>query len=141
MGSVDMRTLRSVRAVRGCDPARTASGGCSARCRAMNAQADPTGASRLRTMKRDAARPRPLTGVRNRLDRVRPRTDQGRWAEAVGIGAVGAAAMFTVSAGALTIGARVMARLPLVPQLGVRQRRSEEHTSELQSRGHLVCRL
>ncbi|HJB11586.1 MAG TPA: alpha/beta hydrolase [Candidatus Brachybacterium merdavium] len=73
-------------------------------------------------MKRDAARPRPLTGVRNRLDRVRPRTDQGRWAEAVGIGAVGAAAMFTVSAGALTIGARVMARLPLVPQLGVRQR-------------------
>src|SRR5690625_3474929 len=122
MGSVDMRTLRSVRAVRGCDPARTASGGCSARCRAMNAQADPTGASRLRTMKRDAARPRPLTGVRNRLDRVRPRTDQGRWAEAVGIGAVGAAAMFTVSGGALTIGARVMARLPLVPQLGVRQR-------------------
>src|SRR5699024_4628397 len=60
-------------------------------------------------MKRDAARPRPLT-------------EQGRWAEAGGIGAVGAAAMFTVSAGALTIGARVMARLPLVPQLGVRQR-------------------
>src|SRR5690625_6233242 len=28
--------------------------------------------------------------------------------------------------------------LPLLPRI---QRRSEEHTSELQSRGHLVCRL
>src|SRR5690625_6283339 len=73
-------------------------------------------------MNLSSARPLPLTGVRNRLYRLRPRTDQGRCAEAVGIGAVGAAAMFTVSAGALTIGARVMARLPLVPQLGVRQR-------------------
>src|SRR5690625_8041459 len=85
-------------------------------------RADPTGASRLRAMKRDAARPRPLTGVRTRLDRVRPRSDQGRWAEAAGIGAVGAAVMFTASAGALTVGARVMARLPLVPPLGGRQR-------------------
>src|SRR5437870_8246654 len=33
-----------------------------------------------------------------------------------------------------------MVRLPLLERLGPRGR-SEEHTSELQSRGHLVCRL
>lgn len=38
------------------------------------------------------------------------------------IGAVGAASMFTLSAGALAVGARVMARLPLVPQQGLRHR-------------------
>src|SRR5207253_11013264 len=34
--------------------------------------------------------------------------------------------------------------LNLLPEMGLQndpQRRSEEHTSELQSRGHLVCRL
>src|SRR5439155_8920093 len=30
---------------------------------------------------------------------------------------------------------------PLESQTGIASRRSEEHTSELQSRGHLVCRL
>src|SRR5690625_6914071 len=31
---------------------------------------------------------------------------------------------------------------PLIPQTSIRRfQRSEEHTSELQSRGHLVCRL
>src|SRR5690625_5278437 len=41
-------------------------------------------------------------------------------------------------AGALAGGA---ARLALWRQSGILLRRSEEHTSELQSRGHLVCRL
>src|SRR5690625_7027205 len=31
--------------------------------------------------------------------------------------------------------------LPLATAEALQQRRSEEHTSELQSRGHLVCRL
>src|SRR5437870_10337342 len=30
---------------------------------------------------------------------------------------------------------------PVVPVTSTKPRRSEEHTSELQSRGHLVCRL
>src|SRR5439155_3698638 len=29
----------------------------------------------------------------------------------------------------------------VVPEIELREERSEEHTSELQSRGHLVCRL
>src|SRR5207253_10858619 len=40
-------------------------------------------------------------------------------------------------------GARADGHLPraVTAQSGNRARRSEEHTSELQSRGHLVCRL
>src|SRR3712207_7209644 len=36
---------------------------------------------------------------------------------------------------------RLRGRLALVPQRGAGGRRSEEHTSELQSRQYLVCRL
>src|SRR3712207_8735198 len=54
-----------------------------------------------------------------------------------------------VSAGPQDVGARLDDRgvvevlLPGVPEplVGVGQRRSEEHTSELQSRQYLVCRL
>src|SRR5437870_8311602 len=35
----------------------------------------------------------------------------------------------------------ITGRLGLRPLIIVRDQRSEEHTSELQSRGHLVCRL
>src|SRR5207253_8569054 len=39
----------------------------------------------------------------------------------------------------VSVGGKTQARnLPLGPEL---EKRSEEHTSELQSRGHLVCRL
>lgn len=38
------------------------------------------------------------------------------------VGAIGAASAFTLSAGMLAVGARVMARLPLVPQQGLRGR-------------------
>src|SRR5690625_6734301 len=34
-----------------------------------------------------------------------------------------------------------VATITALPETTVRERRSEEHTSELQSRGHLVCRL
>src|SRR5690625_5893627 len=36
---------------------------------------------------------------------------------------------------------KVAKNIALIMVHGRRQRRSEEHTSELQSRGHLVCRL
>src|SRR5207253_7757666 len=36
---------------------------------------------------------------------------------------------------------RVRSRSMAEPEVSGRQTRSEEHTSELQSRGHLVCRL
>src|SRR5439155_26901381 len=35
----------------------------------------------------------------------------------------------------------VATALPRIVERGEQERRSEEHTSELQSRGHLVCRL
>src|SRR5690625_6633698 len=35
----------------------------------------------------------------------------------------------------------VLARVRCAPNLEAARQRSEEHTSELQSRGHLVCRL
>jgi uncharacterized protein len=73
-------------------------------------------------MTRDHSRSRPDTGPLGWTRGFRPRSDQGRWAEAAVVGAVGAASMFTLSAGLLTLGARVMARLPLVPQEGLRQR-------------------
>lgn len=47
---------------------------------------------------------------------------QIRWADAAVVGGIGAAGAFALSAGLLALGARVMARLPLVPQMGIRQR-------------------
>ncbi|WP_193107365.1 S9 family peptidase [Brachybacterium sp. FME24] len=73
-------------------------------------------------MTRDLSRTRPATGPLGWAQAIRPHSDQGRWAEAAVIGAVGAASMFTLSAGLLAVGARVMARLPLVPQQGMRHR-------------------
>lgn len=71
-----------------------------------------------RATRGQSSRPTTRTGI----GRLRPRSEQGRWAEAAAIGAVGAGAAFTLSASLLTVGARVMARLPLVPQLGARAR-------------------
>lgn len=48
--------------------------------------------------------------------------DLQRWGKVLGIGGVGAVGAFALSAGVLTLGARIMARLPLVPQQGIRQR-------------------
>src|SRR5439155_13003247 len=53
------------------------------------------------------------------------------------------------AAGARAVGAEdawgadlvVKVKEPQEPELGLLRERSEEHTSELQSRGHLVCRL
>ncbi|WP_394214776.1 alpha/beta hydrolase family protein [Brachybacterium vulturis] len=64
--------------------------------------------------------------ARSRLDSVRraipllQRPDLARWPEVMVHGAVGATAMFALSAGALTAGARVLARLPLVPRESLR---------------------
>ncbi|ATG52284.1 alpha/beta hydrolase [Brachybacterium vulturis] len=69
---------------------------------------------------------RASSSARSRLDSVRraipllQRPDQARWPEVVVHGAVGATAMFALSAGALTAGARVLARLPLVPRESLR---------------------
>src|SRR5690625_6971265 len=41
----------------------------------------------------------------------------------------------------MTIRDRYEAAVPVVVEAVTRKQRSEEHTSELQSRGHLVCRL
>jgi len=46
--------------------------------------------------------------------------DQARWVEVAAYGAIGAAGMFTLSAGVLTAGARIIARLPLVPRESLR---------------------
>lgn len=73
-------------------------------------------------MTRDHSRTSPLTGSLRWVRAAQPRSEQGRWAQAAVIGAIGAASMFTLSAGALAVGARVMARLPLVPQQGLRHR-------------------
>jgi pimeloyl-ACP methyl ester carboxylesterase len=57
------------------------------------------------------------------LERFVPqRPDQARWAQVAGYGLTGAAATFALSAGLLTVGARVMARLPLVPRESLRGR-------------------
>src|SRR5699024_11986618 len=85
--------------------------------------------------------PSPTGSRRGVLRRPLPRPhrpDLARWPEVAVHGAVGAVSMFALSAGLLTVGARVMARLPLVPRESLR---SEERTSELQSRFDLVCRL
>ena len=52
-----------------------------------------------------------------------PRPDQARWPHVAGYGLAGAAGAFALSAGLLTVGARVMARLPLVPRESLRGRR------------------
>ncbi|MDN5688602.1 MAG: alpha/beta fold hydrolase [Brachybacterium sp.] len=67
-------------------------------------------------------RPRPTSSPLRWAQALRPRSDQGRWAEAALLGTIGAASAFTLSAGLLAVGARVMARLPLVPQQGLRGR-------------------
>lgn len=53
---------------------------------------------------------------------LRPRSEQGRWARAAAVGTAGAGVAFVISAGMLAVGARVMARLPLVPNQSMRQR-------------------
>ena len=60
--------------------------------------------------------------VLHREEPPAPASHQGRWGEALAIGGIGAAGAFAVSAGLLALGARVLARLPLVPQMGIRQR-------------------
>lgn len=67
-------------------------------------------------------RTRPTTSALRWAQALRPRSDQGRWAEAALLGTIGAFSAFTLSAGLLAVGARVMARLPLVPQQGLRGR-------------------
>ncbi len=70
----------------------------------------------------DLPRTRP-TGPSPRRSSLLPRRpDQARWPTVMAYGATGAAAMFALSAGALTAGARVMARLPLVPRESLRGR-------------------
>ncbi|MEE1617656.1 alpha/beta hydrolase family protein [Brachybacterium sp. J153] len=56
------------------------------------------------------------------LSMLRERGSQGRWSDVAVLGAAGALGTFTLSAGLLALGARVMARLPLVPQQGLRHR-------------------
>ena len=67
--------------------------------------------------------PSPTASRLDAIRRVIPvphRPDQARWSEVLVHGAVGAATMFALSAGALTVGARVLARLPLVPRESLR---------------------
>ena len=70
----------------------------------------------------DPSRNRPATAVplRERLLSARP--DQARWPHVAGYGVTGAVGAFALSAGLLTVGARVMARLPLVPRESLRGR-------------------
>lgn len=56
------------------------------------------------------------------LHLLRERTRESRWSDVAVMGAAGAVGAFALSGGLLAVGARIMARLPLVPQLGVRQR-------------------
>ena len=73
-------------------------------------------------MTRIAFRTRPApTPARRRLP-LPSRPDQARWSTVAIYGAMGAAGMFTASAGMLALGARVMARLPLVPRESLRSR-------------------
>ncbi|MDN5600568.1 MAG: alpha/beta hydrolase family protein [Brachybacterium sp.] len=71
-------------------------------------------------MTRDPFSTRPRLDSIRRVIPVPHRPDQARWPEVLLHGAVGATAMFALSAGALTVGARVMARLPLVPRESLR---------------------
>lgn len=85
----------------------------------------------------DGADPTPRGPLRRGPLRLRPRSDQGRWAEAAAVGLTGAGVTFALSAGALTVGARLLARLPLVPQLGVRQRPDTGVRAVFEDRVHL----
>ncbi|MGP9539850.1 alpha/beta hydrolase family protein [Brachybacterium sp. AOP43-C2-M15] len=73
-------------------------------------------------MTRDLARTRSRSDPRRRFPFLPHRPDQARWPEVMMYGLTGAASMFAVSAGLLTAGARVMARLPLVPRESLRGR-------------------
>src|SRR5690554_7269864 len=53
----------------------------------------------------------------------------------------GAPGLLAVHAGGLAQGVEIVAQLPGFGRGGFGRLRSEEHTSELQSRPHLVCRL
>ncbi|PZP16830.1 MAG: alpha/beta hydrolase [Brachybacterium faecium] len=72
--------------------------------------------------------PRPWSGTRLRrlplLSRRAPEQviEQARWTSTLVTGGIVAATMFTLSGGLLTLGARIMARLPLVPQQSLRHR-------------------
>ena len=73
-------------------------------------------------MTRDLFRLRSIPGAAL-LERSLPaRPDQARWPHVAGYGIAGAAGAFALSAGLLTVGARVMARLPLVPRESLRGR-------------------
>lgn len=63
--------------------------------------------------------------------------DQGRWGRWLALGLAGAAASFTLSAGALTLAARVLARVPLTPQLSVRARPDVTVRAVFEDRVHL----
>ena len=73
-------------------------------------------------MTRDLFRNRPTTAVTLRERLLAARPDQARWSHVAGYGIAGAAGAFALSAGLLTVGARVMARLPLVPRESLRGR-------------------
>ena len=73
-------------------------------------------------MTRDLSRTRSNTASLRRLLSRPHRPDQARWPVVAVYGAVGAASMFALSGGLLTVGARVMARLPLVPRESLRGR-------------------
>src|SRR5699024_3730268 len=74
----------------------------------------------LRGTPRPPPAPAPPRDAVRRVIPVRHRPDQARWSEVMVHGAVGAATMFALSAGALTVGARVLARLPVVPRESLR---------------------
>ncbi|WP_443360856.1 alpha/beta hydrolase family protein [Brachybacterium alimentarium] len=85
----------------------------------------------------DLLRTRSTPSLSRRARYAGPRTEQGRWAGAAVVGAVGAVSMFTLSAGLLTVGARVMARLPLVPLHGLRHRPDLPVRAVFEDRVHL----
>src|SRR5439155_3206893 len=65
----------------------------------------------------------------------------GRWV-GVGVGWMALAAnLFAYGAVARAFGRNLSFLVPVLNRAGPQIARSEEHTSELQSRGHLVCRL
>ncbi|MFQ6484253.1 alpha/beta hydrolase family protein [Brachybacterium epidermidis] len=74
--------------------------------------------------------PLPWSGPHSRALPLPPRraqepvAEQDRWGGTLLVGGMVAAGMFTLSGGLLTLGARIMARLPLVPQQSIRQRRA-----------------
>lgn len=73
-------------------------------------------------MTRDSSRTRSERSLQRRTFPRPHRPDQARWPEVAVYGTLGAASMFALSGGLLTVGARVMARLPLVPRESVRGR-------------------